>query len=71
MIGMDHEQHFIDIEIKLTAQEDLTQQLSDLVYEQQKQIQELQALYKALVRRMNEGQADGPDPYAQERPPHY
>jgi len=71
MKDMDYEQRFIDIEIKLTAQEDLTQQLSELVYEQQKQIQELQALYKALVRRMNEGEAGGPDPYAQERPPHY
>lgn len=71
MENMDHEQRFIDIEIKLTAQEDLTQQLGDQVYQQQKQIQELQALYKALVRRLSEGEGDGPDPYAQERPPHY
>lgn len=68
---MDHEQRFIDIEIKLTAQEDLTQQLSDLVYEQQKQIQDLQALYKALLLRLDEGGAEGTDPYEEERPPHY
>ena len=68
---MDVEKRFIDIEIKLTAQEDLTQQLNDLVYEQQKQIQELQALYKALVQRLSDSDAPAPDPYAQERPPHY
>lgn len=68
---MDHERRFIDIEIKLTAQEDLTQQLSDLVYEQQKQLQELRALYKALAQRLSDGEGNAPDPYAQERPPHY
>ena len=68
---MQDEQRFIDIEIKLTAQEDLAQQLSEQVYQQQKQIQELQALYKALVRRLNEGDASGADAYTQERPPHY
>lgn len=68
---MDYERRFVDIEIKLTAQEDLAQQLSDLVYEQQKQIRELQAMHKALLRRLSENEADGPDPYAQERPPHY
>ena len=69
---MQHEQRFIDIEVKLTAQEDLTQQLSDIVYEQQKQIQELRALYKALVQRISEGDAGGgADPYSIERPPHY
>lgn len=71
MENMDYERRFIDVEIKLTAQEDLTQQLGEQVYQQQKQIQELQALYKALVRRLSEGDAGGPDPYAQERPPHY
>lgn len=68
---MDDEKRLIDIELKLTAQEDLAQQLSDQVYEQQKQIQELQALYKALVRRLSEGDAGGADPYAHEPPPHY
>ncbi|HUH87227.1 MAG TPA: SlyX family protein [Pusillimonas sp.] len=68
---MDSEQRFIDIEIKLTAQEDLTQQLGDLVYEQQKQLDELRALYRVLAQRFSQGEADGPDPYTQERPPHY
>ncbi|WP_397474079.1 SlyX family protein [Pusillimonas sp.] len=68
---MDYEKRLIDIELKLIAQEDLTQQLNDQVYQQQKQLQELQALYKALVRRVNQGEDAAPDPYAQERPPHY
>src|SRR5690554_4948416 len=53
---MDYEKRLIDIELKLIAQEDLTQQLNDQVYRQQKQLQELQAMYKALVRRVNQGE---------------
>lgn len=68
---MDYEKRLIDIELKLIAQEDLTQQLNDQVYEQQKQLLELQALYKALIRRVEQGEDASPDPYAQERPPHY
>lgn len=68
---MDHERRFIDIELKLTAQEDLTQQLSDLVYQQQKEIQELRTLYRALMQRFDEVDAVSPDPYTSERPPHY
>ncbi|HLU19679.1 MAG TPA: SlyX family protein [Pusillimonas sp.] len=69
---MDNEKRLVDIELKLIAQEDLTQQLNDQVVELQKELQELQALYRALVRRINEGEAaGGSDPYTQERPPHY
>lgn len=59
----------MDIEVKITSQEDLTQALSQQIYEQQKQIAELRALCAVLVRRLDE--SDGPDPYAQEKPPHY
>lgn len=68
---MDNEQRFIDIEIKLTAQEDLAQQLSELVYEQQKQIDELRTLYRVLVQRLGQNETGGADAYTQERPPHY
>lgn len=63
------EERLIDIELKITAQEDLTQALSQQVYRQQKQIDELRALCGMLVRRLED--ANGPDPYAQEKPPHY
>jgi SlyX protein len=66
------EQRLIEIEIKLTRQEDLTQELSDLVYQQQKQINELQALCFAMARRMGDAASDGgTDPHVDERPPHY
>lgn len=66
---MNVEQRLIDIELKLTSQEDLTQTLSRQVYEQQKQIADLRALCAVLVRRLDE--SDGADPYAAEKPPHY
>jgi SlyX protein len=63
------EERLIDIELKITAQEDLTQALSQQVYRQQKQIDELRALCGMLMRRLED--TNGPDPYAQEKPPHY
>ena len=69
---MDTEKRIIELEIKVTSQDDLTQQLSDLVYSQQKQIDELRALCTALVKRLGETLDDGGvDTYAQEKPPHY
>jgi SlyX protein len=63
------DKRLIDIELKLTAQEDLTQALSQQVYRQQKQIDELRALCGMLLRRLED--SGGPDPYTQEKPPHY
>ncbi len=69
---VDFEKRIIELEIKLISQDDLTQQLSDLIYSQQKQIDELRALCTALVKRLGETSDDGGvDTYAQEKPPHY
>ena len=70
---MSIEDRLINIEIKVTAQDDLTQELSRLVYEQQKQIDELRALCMALVKRLGQAEDDGPgaDSYTHEKPPHY
>ncbi len=67
------EERLIDIELKLTAQEDLVLELNRQVYEQQKQIDELRALCTALVKRLGEAASEGggADPYAVEKPPHY
>jgi len=67
------EERLIEIEIKVTSQDDLTQELSHLVYQQQKQIDELRALCTALVKRLGETNSDGaePDAYTHEKPPHY
>lgn len=70
---MNIEERLIEIEIKVTSQDDLTQELSHLVYQQQKQIDELRALCTALVKRLGETGDDGagPDAYTHEKPPHY
>lgn len=64
------EERFIDLEIKLTRQEDLTQELSLAIYRQQKQLDDLQALCKLMARRLGEAPGGG-DPYTHEKPPHY
>ncbi|NYT82252.1 SlyX family protein [Alcaligenaceae bacterium] len=70
---MNLEQRLIEIEIKLTAQEDLVQELNRQVYLQQRQVDELRALCTALVKRLEQAGQDGggADPYAHEKPPHY
>ncbi|MBB5214821.1 SlyX family protein [Parapusillimonas granuli] len=69
---MDPEQRLVEIEIKLTAQEDLVQELNRQVYLQQRQIDELRALCTALVKRLEQARHEGgADPYTPEKPPHY
>ncbi|HEX2604518.1 MAG TPA: SlyX family protein [Oxalicibacterium sp.] len=66
-----NEDRIIDIEIKLTRQEDLLDALNKTVYEQQKKIDELEALCTALALRMKEmAEANQQNPI-NERPPHY
>ena len=63
----------IDIEIKLSRQEDLVDTLNQMVYEQQKQIDRLDALCGALTRHINalsdSASSNGALPH--EKPPHY
>jgi SlyX protein len=66
------EERLIEIEIKVSSQDDLTQELSHMVYQQQKQIDELRALCTVLVKRLGDASGGGEaDAYTQERPPHY
>jgi SlyX protein len=66
------EDRLMDIEIKLSRQEDLVDTLNAVVYRQQKKIDELEALCTALARRMAESQSRGTDAsVANEKPPHY
>lgn len=66
---MSSEDRFIDIEIKLAHQEDLVESLNQRVYEQQKQIDKLEAMLQALAEHMRNRDA-GQQPL-NERPPHY
>ena len=63
---------FIDIEIKLSRQEDLLDTLNELVYRQQKKIDELETLCAALARQLQSAAHASEDALAaHEPPPHY
>lgn len=66
------EERLVDIEIKLTRQEDLLDSLNQTVFRQQEKIRELEAMCLALGQRLKEVQAGlsaaGP---ANDPPPHY
>jgi len=72
---MTIEDRLVDIEIKIARQEDLVDTLNRTIYEQQKKIDELEALCTALARHIREmrdaakdGAQAGP---INEKPPHY
>ncbi len=66
------EDRLMEIEIKLSRSEDLLETLNQVVYEQQKKIERLEASYAALLRRVPEaGDVDGLRRIEDERPPHY
>jgi SlyX protein len=64
------EDRFIDIEIKLAHQEDLVESLNQRVYEQQKQIDQLEAMLVALAERVRTTSQSNQAPL-NEPPPHY
>ncbi|GGI55048.1 SlyX family protein [Oxalicibacterium solurbis] len=66
-----NEDRLVDIEIKLTRQEDLVDALNRTVYEQQKKIDELEALCMALAHRMKDLTDASQQNPLNERPPHY
>ena len=67
---MSSEDRFIDIEIKLAHQEDLVESLNQRVYEQQKQIDQLEAMLVALAERLRTASHSSQAPI-NEPPPHY
>lgn len=69
---MTTEDRLIDIEVKLSRQEDMVETLNQTVYRQQKKIDELEALCSALARRVKDmAGTDTERNPADERPPHY
>ena len=61
------------IETKIAFLENANAELSDVVYRQKKEIDELKARLVALSARLDAGQSEGARPYTQEeeKPPHY
>jgi SlyX protein len=70
---MTNEERLMDLEVRITRQDDLLDTLNTQVYRQQKKIDELQALNVALANRMREFAISASERTAQvdERPPHY
>jgi SlyX protein len=69
---MNTDEHLIAIESKLAHQEYLLDVLNQTVYQQQKQIDEVDSLCKALAKRLGDLQARQPDVMLpHEKPPHY
>ena len=66
------ENRLVNIELKLTSQEDLLDTLNHQVYQQQKKIDELEMLCLALAKRLKEASVNsGQAGLAHEKPPHY
>lgn len=67
-----NEDRLVDIETRLAFQEDTLQQLNDVVYRQQGQIDRLTARAEALRAQLGEIAAKLPDEEGgEEKPPHY
>jgi len=67
-----NEERLVNIETKLTFQEDLIEELNKTVYQQQQKLDRLETICASLARHitsMAEGRNDGMP--ANERPPHY
>lgn len=67
-----NEERLVNIEAKITFQEDLIEELNKTVYQQQQRLDRLEAICEALARHIQslaeEGNESKP---ANERPPHY
>jgi SlyX protein len=66
------EERLINIETKITFQEDLIEELNKVVYQQQKKLDRLEAICESLARHiesLEEARNEGSP--ASERPPHY
>lgn len=69
---MSDEDRLIDIEIKLSRQEYLVEELNKLVYRQQQKIDQLDKLCEALLRHVRELSDTATErSAANEKPPHY
>ena len=72
MLGtaVEHEDRFVDIEIKLAQQEDLVDSLNTTVYQQARRIDQLEAMVHQLAEHLRGLQEAGQNP-GNDRPPHY
>ena len=67
---MEHEDRFVDIEIKLAHQEDLVESLNQMVYQQSRRIDQLEAMVNHLAEHIRNNAQSGQNP-VNDKPPHY
>ena len=66
------EKRLVDLEVKISHQDLLIEELNQVIYEQQKAIDNLQTLVNQLGKRFKEALgAEGEDIRGHEKPPHY
>ena len=65
------EERLVNIETKITFQEDLIEELNKTVYQQQKKLERLEAICESLASHIESLEAGNESKPAHERPPHY
>ncbi|NHZ44145.1 SlyX family protein [Massilia sp. CCM 8693] len=68
--AVSQEDRFVDIEIKLAHQEDLVESLNQMVYQQGRRIDQLEAMVNKLAEHIRNNAQSGPN-MVNDRPPHY
>jgi SlyX protein len=67
---VSQEERFINIEIKLAHQEDLVESLNQMVYQQSRRIDQLEAIVSHLAEHIRNNARSGPS-VTNDKPPHY
>lgn len=65
------EQRLIDLETRVAFQEDAIQELSDVVYRQQQQLDRLEKINALMLQRLQDLPEGNPGSVVDEKPPHY
>jgi SlyX protein len=68
--AVSNEDRFVDIEIKLAHQEDMVDELNQVVIQQSRRIDQLEAMVSQLAEHIRNNAQSGPNP-VNEPPPHY
>jgi len=68
---MSEENRLIDLEIKISHQDQIIEDLHQVIYQQQLTIDALEKRLTLLEKRFNENATGGLDIRGHEKPPHY
>jgi len=71
LMGATIEERLMELESRLTFQEEGIQSLSELVYAQQRQLERLEHSFNLLTQRLQDAAQSEPAKVIDEPPPHY